>query len=363
MPFRLEYALSGRAGCKATECKKQGIKIDKGELRHGTFLEIQEHQSWAWKHWGCVTPVQIASLKKDIEGNLDYLDGYEDLNDEDKAKVRQALAEGHVADEDWKYDVEMNRPGKKGFRSPAYKAQQKADKKAAEEQASRATPSKPPPKKRTKRDKRESESEEEADAEPVVKKRRARVKKRSNSQAEAHNVAEASPKKSRSRVKKEKMSEIDHDTDKEVELNKSRAVPIEIKKEEAKSVNGSDLDTLGPKKAKLRAKKPVSKVKNEASTTEDDMPDLELSDDPIRPARTTINGKKSGSKVKPEILDKEGIEDSIRESAEAKEVIEAKGGRKKKTSSTKGPAKTVEPSDAIEATSNTSTRITRSRAK
>lgn len=38
----------------------------------------------------------------DEDGELDYdmLDGYEDLGDDDRAKVRQALKDGHVADED-----------------------------------------------------------------------------------------------------------------------------------------------------------------------------------------------------------------------------------------------------------------------
>ena len=105
---RKEYAVSGRAICKATECKKNGVKIGKGELRHGTFVEIMEHQSWTWKHWlvragqgyllitqlsirGCVTPRIIANMKEKIEGNLDYLDGYEDLTEIDQAKVRQGV--------------------------------------------------------------------------------------------------------------------------------------------------------------------------------------------------------------------------------------------------------------------------------
>ena len=51
---------------------------------------------------GCVTPVQVGNLKETIEGNLDYLDGYEDLDEETQRKVVKALEDGHVADEDWK---------------------------------------------------------------------------------------------------------------------------------------------------------------------------------------------------------------------------------------------------------------------
>lgn len=50
MPW-IETAVSGRSVCRATECKKNGIKIEKDELRMGTWVEIQERGSWQWKHW------------------------------------------------------------------------------------------------------------------------------------------------------------------------------------------------------------------------------------------------------------------------------------------------------------------------
>jgi serine/threonine-protein kinase ATR len=46
-----EVSGNNRAGCRDSECKKRGDKILKGELRFGTWVEIQEHGSWAWKHW------------------------------------------------------------------------------------------------------------------------------------------------------------------------------------------------------------------------------------------------------------------------------------------------------------------------
>ena len=46
--------------------------------------------------------MQIASLNGVIEGNLEYLDGYEDLTSEDQVKVERALKNGHVDDEDWR---------------------------------------------------------------------------------------------------------------------------------------------------------------------------------------------------------------------------------------------------------------------
>ncbi|MCJ1432455.1 hypothetical protein MMC27_001811 [Xylographa pallens] len=353
MPFRLEYAPSGRAGCKATECKKQGIKIDKGELRHGTFLEIQEHQSWAWKHWGCVTPVQIANLNKEIEGNLEYLDGYEDLNDDDKAKVRQALADGHVSDEDWRYDIEMNRPGKKGFRSPAYKAQQKADKKAsrdeafptaAEEQDANATPPKLSPKKRS-LIKVEVDGEEDGAAEPVAKRKRARVKKESNTEVEAHNAAEAAPQTSRSRSEKKMIHEANYGTGGQEELKKPRAVSTKIK-EEAATGDGPIFEISVPRKAKLQTKKPAAKMKREVFEDHEDISENEVSDEAMLPGKSTSNDKKSAQKVKPEVVGKEGIENDMQESTAANQAVKAKSGRKKKMTGIGGPYMTVETSNA-----------------
>jgi len=160
----------------------------------------------------------------------------------------------------------------------------------------------------------------------MAKKKRGRVKKEGKSEAGAPHIAEAIPQKSRSRIKKENFSEEDPDIDEEEEeINMSRVAPVKIKKEEATSADGTNLDTLAPKKARVRAKK--------------------------------------ATRVKAEVIDKEGSEDSIQESSEVNEVVKAKSGRKKKKASIEGPAMSVEVSNVIEATPNISTRITRSRAK
>ena len=51
---------------------------------------------------GCVTPKQIANLKETIEDDLDLLDGYDELDTESQDKVKEALANGHIDDADWK---------------------------------------------------------------------------------------------------------------------------------------------------------------------------------------------------------------------------------------------------------------------
>lgn len=47
----IETASSGRAICKATECKSNGIKIEKDDLRLGSWVTYEDRGSWAWKHW------------------------------------------------------------------------------------------------------------------------------------------------------------------------------------------------------------------------------------------------------------------------------------------------------------------------
>lgn len=59
---------------------------------------------------GCVTPRQIENIVDQIGGlegldlneDLDILDGYDELPDWAQEKIKVALQNGHVADEDWK---------------------------------------------------------------------------------------------------------------------------------------------------------------------------------------------------------------------------------------------------------------------
>ncbi|GKZ29918.1 hypothetical protein AbraIFM66950_006979 [Aspergillus brasiliensis] len=186
--YRLEQASTGRAGCKNKECKDQGIKILKGELRHGSWVDTERFQSWFWRHWGCVTPKIIANMIETVgeEGERDWsaLDGYDELPEDLQEKVRRALEQGHVDDEDWKGDVEFNRPGKTGFRK-------RVTKKDKEETPEESTPKKATPqtKKRARAEPKkeaESEAEEEVTKEtPKTKKAAPQTKKRTKAGAEA----------------------------------------------------------------------------------------------------------------------------------------------------------------------------------
>lgn len=48
-----------------------------------------------------MTPKQIANLTKAVNNDATELDGYEDLPEDFQEKIRNAVQEGHVADEDW----------------------------------------------------------------------------------------------------------------------------------------------------------------------------------------------------------------------------------------------------------------------
>ncbi|KAI0319442.1 hypothetical protein OF83DRAFT_1110333 [Amylostereum chailletii] len=96
--YRLEYANSNRAKCKGpVPCK--GSTLTKGSLKIGTVVDFQGHTNFAWRHWGCTTPKIVANMKKSFDQAED-LDGFDELEDEDKERIRKAWEDGRVADED-----------------------------------------------------------------------------------------------------------------------------------------------------------------------------------------------------------------------------------------------------------------------
>lgn len=48
-----------------------------------------------------MTPTVIGNWKEKSEGDMDLVDGYDDLPAEFQEKVRRAFEQGHVDDEDW----------------------------------------------------------------------------------------------------------------------------------------------------------------------------------------------------------------------------------------------------------------------
>ena len=74
-----------------------------------------------------MTPQNIASWKAVTDGDPEMIDGLEELPQDMQDKITRALEQGHVDDEDWKGDVEKNRPGQKGYRTPKKKEGQEDD--------------------------------------------------------------------------------------------------------------------------------------------------------------------------------------------------------------------------------------------
>ena len=83
-----------------------------------TLVTIMENQSWQYRHWqamhrlrrstlsakndrGCVTPKQLENIKESIDNDIDMLDGYDEIPADLQEKIKAAIENGHVNDDDW----------------------------------------------------------------------------------------------------------------------------------------------------------------------------------------------------------------------------------------------------------------------
>ncbi|KAL3710489.1 hypothetical protein TMatcc_004284 [Talaromyces marneffei ATCC 18224] len=102
--YRIEESPNKRAGCSVKACKDHKIKIQKGELRLGTWVDNERFQSWSYRHWGCVTVRVLANILEAIEENgepnFDVLDGFEDLSAENQTKIKEAILKGDIDEAD-----------------------------------------------------------------------------------------------------------------------------------------------------------------------------------------------------------------------------------------------------------------------
>ena len=75
----------------------------------GTLVTIGDHDSWQYKHFGCVTPKQLEHLVESLGGievikkDLNIIDGYDELDEVSQEKIEEALRDGHVPDKDWRH--------------------------------------------------------------------------------------------------------------------------------------------------------------------------------------------------------------------------------------------------------------------
>ncbi|TVY33589.1 PARP-type zinc finger-containing protein, partial [Lachnellula subtilissima] len=336
----IETATTGRATCVATECKKNGVKIEKDDLRFGVWVEINGNGSFRWKHWGCVTGAQIQNMREKLEDpddpgtyRWDFLDGYDsgEKNSIDRfpdlqEKVRRVITQGFIDPEDFNGDPEMNVLGEKGLRTPASKAKARADKKKQEEEEVNESPeAEKTPKKTASKKRAKGGDESDAEEKPAKKKRTTKAKKEQNSDEEAKPVKkprakkvkneegsdeEAKPVKSRAKkVKKEE------DSDEEVKpIKKSRAK--NVKKEEDEEED--ELSKPAPPAKKPRAKRVKKEEDVDMVKNEDD------SDTPAVPApkKRAPRGKKA--------VKEEEVDEQIGEAVEpVKPKAPAKKGRKR----------------------------------
>ncbi|KAG2068407.1 zf-PARP-domain-containing protein [Suillus decipiens] len=166
--YRLEYASSARSKCKGPKpCA--GSPIAKGELRVGSVVDFRGNTSYAWRHWGCTTAKIISNMKSQFE-SADELDGFDDLKDEDKERLRKAWEEGKVADEDIP-ETARKAPGEEAEddeEKPKKRAPAKAKKDASGEDGEK------PKRKRAPAKAKKAEDEGDEDAEDKPKKAPAR---------------------------------------------------------------------------------------------------------------------------------------------------------------------------------------------
>ncbi|KAM4065281.1 poly(ADP-ribose) polymerase and DNA-Ligase zn-finger domain-containing protein [Hirsutella rhossiliensis] len=172
--YRIEISPNNRAGCKDTVCKENQTKILKGEIRFGSWVEIHDHGSWSWKHWGCISGAQVMHLQEACDQgdgtlNFDAIDGFDELNDhaDIQEKIRRCVRQGHIDPEDFMGDPEKNVPGEKGIRMTAKQRAAKEKAAAAEDVPEEEEA---PKKKATKRGLKKGDIDDDEDGQPAVKK-------------------------------------------------------------------------------------------------------------------------------------------------------------------------------------------------
>ncbi|KKY37634.1 putative protein kinase rad3 [Diaporthe ampelina] len=292
--YRIEVSPNNRAGCNDTLHKKEKVKIMKGEPRFGTWVEIEEHGSWRWKHWGCVSGKQLENLRDDIRNgdsyDFDMIDGYDEIGDhpELQAKIRTAMIEGKIADEDFNGDPEYNVLGQSGIRGRATKKKADPEDENAEEQNGGDTPAKKPTKKRG-RKKAGEDAEEEEEQEP----------------------AEAPPTKKARKGKAKKQADDDED-----------APPVEAPKGKGRGKKAKP-EPEAHEEAVVEAEAPKKKGRAKKTKAEPEVDDERAVEQPKK------RGRAKKAKVEPE-ADKEASEDPEPEPEPELEPVAKKGGRKKK---------------------------------
>ncbi|OBT83091.1 hypothetical protein VE02_08598 [Pseudogymnoascus sp. 03VT05] len=312
MSYRVEIAKQGRAGCQNTPCKAAGIKIQKGEFRFGTWVEMEHGASFRWKHWGCVSGFQMQNLREylkqgdpDGEYQWDFMDGLDEVPEEYQEKLKTAVTKGKIADEDWKGDPAYNELGQKGTQPRAKKAKKPVE--GEDEDAEGAAPT-PAPKKRG-RGKKAEDSDEE-DAKPAPKRAKKAKKEEAEADSQPAPKKEPVPKKERRKraTKKEESDEdVKADSEDEVMPTRTSRSRRSTKKEESADELGIE-DEAKPSVEVKPAKKPRAKKVKQEAVNENGAAESPVEEE-VRNGRT--NGTKKEPKEEPAGVKPEPEEDGV----------------------------------------------------
>ncbi|KAK9823336.1 hypothetical protein WJX72_002025 [[Myrmecia] bisecta] len=192
--YSIEYAKSGRAGCKAGKsCTDKTIK--QGDLRLGTTYDSGAFVGTSWRHWLCTTPKVLSNI-----GSVDCLEGFNALTEADKFMVNEAFQHGRVEKPDAEPAEDTAQPSSPKEAKPAKakkptKKEQAAAK--AEEEEKPAKKARKPTKKQQEAaaaEESEEEESEEEEAKPAPKKR-APTKKQQEAAAAKDKTKAAGKKK------------------------------------------------------------------------------------------------------------------------------------------------------------------------
>ncbi|UQC83200.1 phosphatidylinositol 3 [Colletotrichum lupini] len=312
--YRIEVSPNNRAGCTDGVCKKAAAKCLKGSLRFGTWTKIMDHESFKWKHWGCVSGEQMQHVRELCERNgkfdFDAFDGYDEMGDHPdlQAKIRSAIEQGHIDAEDFNGDPWMNKLGQRGIRG----------------------------KKPKDWDDGEEEDEDEAPAKGKKRGRKA-----------ADEVEEEKPKAKRTKKAAAKAETEDEEEEKPKPKAKRGARKSAIKEEES-----DDGEPIAAPKLKRGPAKKAAAVKKEESDAEE----AEEAPKPKRGAVKKAAPKKAAKKVKAEESEEEVSAAEPETNPESEE--EEKPAPQKAKAAPKGRKKAA---PAAEAEKPKSTRASRSR--
>lgn len=69
--------------------------------RHWYVLTSWHHTSITDSYRGCVTPEVLRNWADTANGDMELIDGYDLLPADAQEKVKRALEQGHVDDDDW----------------------------------------------------------------------------------------------------------------------------------------------------------------------------------------------------------------------------------------------------------------------